>query len=156
MTISKQLGALALGVSLYLPSGTAIGDMVQDVKLKSPLLGGFFVTAEVIGSLPNYCLTIEGIRVESNSEFLKQPSLNFHIVIQEEDDFCLQASMPFQKDIFVGELEDGEYRVNVYADQELSFSKDILVPDEVMSVSLDVINENLGKHSSNTIEQSKG
>lgn len=116
---------------------TAIAGLVRDVRLQSTVLGDVYISAQIVGNLPSSCLQVKEVKHDTNPIFLVQPSLNFHLITEEKEGFCGPAELPFFKEVFVGRLDYNRYTINVFADNELTFSKEVMIPEDVRPISFD-------------------
>jgi hypothetical protein len=122
---------------LALPSTMALGGIVEDVQLKSPLMGKYFINAEVYGLLPNNCTEVRDIWYEPDSLVDFDPQLNIYLTISYRDEFCVEGAQPYKKNVFLGNLPTGILKINVFENEELAFSKEYSIPHDVSSTSPD-------------------
>ncbi len=124
--------AISLVTSLA-TSKVAFAEAVRDVHLLSPVFDQSMITARVEGQFTDTCSEVEKVVHDLNPIDPGQAIINIFLEITRTSSECAEATTPFLKDVFLGFLENGALKVNVYENDVFSFSKDLFVPYDLKS-----------------------
>jgi len=126
-----------LFLNLSLATEVHATNVVTDVELKSPLFGKNFINLELLGILKDTCTSVDDVRYEPGPAIFSQSVINVYMQITKEEEICASSTVPYRHEVFLGDLGDGVYAVNVYENDELAFTKEVSVPYDIRSNSLD-------------------
>jgi len=135
--LTKNIFLIGTGLLLSLQSNMATANIVTDVELNSPMLRGSLISAEIFGLLPDTCTTIKSARHELVSHLGANQDLNLFIETEVKDEQCIEASLPFSQKIFIGDLDEGVFTLNIYEGARLVLRREILIPEDVVPTNMD-------------------
>ena len=125
----------------------AAATKIKEVQLKSPLFGHSYVTLEVRGTLPDDCHEIVSFRQILDSDTSLVKDIDVHLEVNERKQGCAESTEYFSRSLFLGDLTDGLYTVNVFKNNNLVLERDIEVPGHVRRESLDLnMDQAIGLH----------
>ena len=148
MKVTKKL-LPNLAVSLISISYTPeiLATFEADVTLESPMFGETFISANVDGLISDSCKPL----VSSHHELFTMPNSQkeIHIFLKRQHSKlpCVSKTKPFQKRMFIGDLNKGEYVVKVFDNENKVMSAVYNVPEDVEASSIDLQKYYLGKVS---------
>lgn len=122
-------------VNIYGNNGEIVDIPLQKIYTPHGLDTSEKIHIVVEAKLPDYCFdsTIE-VKYEVNS-YTKEITFYAYAPIPQHDDFCIQSQKTLLKEIVMGNLERGEWKIILNKDTEDYYETNIFINDQLLKNS---------------------
>ena len=127
--ISFKIGILT--ITSFGISSNATGSNVKKIQFEYPFFADTLISARLEGVLSKGCSTISNVSFEKGPSLDSVNVINFFVDIERNDEECILRSKPFSHSSFLGQLDEGEYQVNVFENNSKTLSTRIVVPNDI-------------------------